>query len=836
MAEIEFSALSRSCLKRRNPDADALQRQITAYQSERNAAGVTIDWRFSTHDARTKLHRFYPCLSNIDRVPEVIPCCNSMQCPSKRKSANTVDAGQQTPSAKVWVTFLNAATGHYPGAEGAKLTTMIDIEIPHIARELHLAGEQVKATVGLLDDGATVPFIARYRKEHTSSLDEVAITSIRDRLSQLRELRDRREAILASLEKRGLLSQELRKAILSAQSMAVLEDTYLPHRPKRRTRAAVARERGLEPLALRLWGQGDFDVATAADEYVNPQAGVDNAKEALSGARDIIAEWVSEDSTARRRIRELFWSQGIISATVTAGTVPAGKDAAAAKYRDYFDWREPIASAPSHRILAMLRGEKESLLSVHIAPPVSSATAILERLFVRAETEAAQQIGLAIRDRYKPLLESALETEVRKAARVRAEDTAIGVFADNMRELLLAPALGQQNTLALDPGFRSGCKLVCLDRQGHLLHHDTVYPLLGERGEQESARKILLLCRQYHIEVIAVGNGTAGRETQAFLRTLGLDPQIAVVMVNESGASVYSASEAARTEFPDQDITVRGAVSIGRRLMDPLAELVKIDPKSIGVGQYQHDVDQKALKQRLDDVVVSCVNQVGVELNTASRELLSYVSGLGPRLANAIVEYRNRNGPFTSRYALQKVPRLGPRAFEQAAGFLRIRAGVQPLDASAVHPESYPVVEAIARDLGRPLDELLGDAAIGGQIDPSRYVSDQIGLPTLNDIVAELARPGRDPRQEFEPFDFAAGVHRIEDLTVGMKLPGVITNVTGFGAFVDVGVHQDGLVHISQLAEGFVSNPSDVVKVQQRVWVTVLEVDLERKRIALSLK
>ena len=547
------------------------------------------------------------------------------------RSANIVDAGQRTPSAKVWVTFPNAATGHYPGAEGAKLTTMIDIEIPQIARELHLAGERVEATVGLLDDGATVPFIARYRKEHTGSLDEVAITSIRDRLSQLRELRDRREAILASLEKRGLLSEELRKAVLSAASMAVLEDTYLLYRPKRRTRAAIARERGLESLALRLWDQGDFDVAMSADEYVNPQAGVDDIKEALSGARDIIAEWVSEDSAARRDIRELFWSQGAISATVTSG-----KDAAAAKYRDYFDWQEPIASAPSHRILAMLRGEKESLLSVHIAPPVSSATAILERIFVRAETEAAQQIGLAIRDRYKPLLESAMETEIRKAARVRAEDTAIGVFADNMRELLLAPALGQKNILALDPGFRSGCKLVCLDRQGHLLHHDTVYPLLGERGEEESARKILLLCSQYRIEAIAVGNGTAGRETQAFLRTLELDPQIAVVMVNESGASVYSASEAARTESPDQDITVRGAVSIGRRLMDPLAELVKIDPKSIGVGQYQHDVDQKALKQRLDDVVVSCVNQVGVELTTASRELLSYVSGLGPRLANAI--------------------------------------------------------------------------------------------------------------------------------------------------------------------------------------------------------
>ena len=448
--------------------------------------------------------------------------------------------------------------------------------------------------------------------------------------------------------------------------------------------------------------------------------------------------------------------------------------------------------------------------------------------FLRGETEAAQQLGLAIRERYKPLLESALETEVRKAARVRAEDTAIGVFADNLRQLLLAPALGQQNTLALDPGFRSGCKLVCLDRQGHLLHHDTVYPLLGERGEQESARKILLLCRQYRIEAIAVGNGTGGRETQAFLRTLGLDPQIAVVMVNESGASVYSASEAARTEFPDQDITVRGAVSIGRRLMDPLAELVKIDPKSIGVGQYQHDVDQKALKQRLDDVVVSCVNQVGVELNTASPELLSYVSGLGPRLANAIVEYRNRNGPFASRDALLKVPRLGPRAFEQAAGFLRIRAGAQPLDASAVHPESYPVVETIARDLGRPSGtRCWATPAIAGQ-DRSQPATSTIGLacPRWMTSVKELARPGRDPRQEFEPFDFAAGVHRIEDLTVGMKLPGVITNVTGFGAFVDVGVHQDGLVHISQLAEGFVRNPSDVVKVQQRVWVTVLEVDL----------
>ena len=720
---------------------------------------------------------------------------------------------------------------HIPRTEDPKLTTTTDPAISQIARELRLAVEQVEATVGLLDDGATVPFIARYRKERTGSLDEVAITGIRDRLAQLRELRERREVILASLETRGLLSEELRAAVLAAESMAVLEDTYLPHRPKRRTRAAIARERGLEPLASRLWAQADFDVHRAAKEYIDPQAGVENASEALKGARDIIAEWVSENSTARREIRELFWSQGTISAKVASG-----KASEAAKYRDYFDWQEPIASAPSHRILAMLRGEKESLLSLRIAPPASAATSILERLFARGETEAAEQVRQAIRERYKALLESAMETEVRKAARVRAEDTAIRVFADNLRGLLLAPALGQKNTLALDPGFRSGCKLVCLDRQGHLLHHDTVYPLLGERDAEEAAGKIRLLCDQYCVEAIAVGNGTGGRETEAFLRTLNLDPQIAVVMVNESGASVYSASETARTEFPDHDITVRGAVSIGRRLLDPLAELVKIDPKSIGVGQYQHDVDQKALKERLDDVVVSCVNQVGVELNTASPQLLSYVSGLGPRLAHAIVEYRNRNGPFTSRDGLKKVPRLGPRAFEQAAGFLRVRGGAQPLDASAVHPESYPVVMAIAKDLGRSVEQVLGDASIGGQIDPNRYVNERVGLPTLHDIVEELTRPGRDPRQEFEPFDFATGVHEIEDLTAGMKLPGVITNVTGFGAFVDVGVHQDGLVHISQLAEGFVNNPSDVVSVQQRVWVTVLEVDLERKRIALSLK
>ena len=708
---------------------------------------------------------------------------------------------------------------------------MIDVAIPQISLELQLTQGQVRATVGLLDIGATVPFIARYRKEATASLDEVAITSIRDRLSKLRELWDRREAILASLEERGLLTEELRKAVLSAKSMATLEDVYLPYRPKRRTRATIARERGLEPLALHLWDQEAFDVNRAGAEYINPELGVEKVEDALGGARDIIAEWVSEDTTARGEMRKLFWSQGTFFSKLVSG-----KESNAAKYRDYFEWEEPVADVPSHRVLAMLRGEREALLSIRIAPPAVQAMAILERIFVTGETEASQQVRLAVQDRYKPLLESSMETEVRRQVRVRAEHTAIKVFADNLRELLLAPALGQKNILALDPGFRTGCKFVCLDRQGRLLHHETIYPLLGGRGKQEAATKVVELCRQYHVEAIAVGNGTGGRETEAFLRGLELGPRIPVVMVNESGASVYSASDVARTEFPDEDITVRGAVSIGRRLMDPLAELVKIEPRAIGVGQYQHDVDQKALKERLDDVIGSCVNNVGVELNTASGELLSYVSGLGPRLAKAIVEYRNSYGPFASRESLKKVPRLGPKAFEQAAGFLRIRKGIHPLDASAVHPESYGVVEAIAKDLGHPLDQVVGDASISGQIDPLRYLSDKVGLPTLNDIIEELARPGRDSRQEFEPFSFAEGVTKIEDLAAGMKLPGVVTNVTDFGAFVDVGVHQDGLVHISQLADRFVRKPSDIVKVQQRVWVTVLEVDLGRKRISLSMK
>lgn len=694
---------------------------------------------------------------------------------------------------------------------------------------------QVAATVSLLDDGATVPFIARYRKENTASLDEVAITSIRDRLSQIRELRARRTAILESLEKRGLLIDELRQAVLAAQTMAELEDIYLPYRPKRRTRATIAKEKGLEPLALHLWGQQEFDVKLAAAEYVDSNTrtvnGVADVTEALSGARDIIAEWVSEDTVARREIRRLFWSQGTFSSSVVSE-----KRGDAGKFRDYFDWEEPVLKVPSHRVLAMLRGEKESILSIRISPPTVQAVAVLQEIFITGDTEASHEVRQAVQDRYKPLLEASMETEVRKEVRLRAEDAAIAVFADNLRELLLAPALGQKNVLALDPGFRSGCKLVCLDRQARLLHNDTVYPHMGDRAEQEAGNKIVDLCRLYDVEAIAVGNGTAGRETESFLRTLELDTNINIVMVNESGASVYSASEVARSEFPDHDLTVRGAVSIGRRLMDPLAELVKIDPKAIGVGQYQHDVDQKALKERLDDVVGSCVNNVGVELNTASGELLSYVSGLGPKLANAIVDYRNENGPFATREALKKVPRLGPKAFEQAAGFLRIREGDNPLDASAVHPESYKVVRAIAKDLGQPLDQVVGNASIATQIALNRYVTDKVGLPTLTDIIEELARPGRDPRQKYEAFSFAEGINKIEDLTVGMKLPGIITNVTAFGAFVDLGVHQDGLIHISQLANKYVSNPADEVKVQQQVWVTVLEVDLERKRIGLSMK
>ena len=708
---------------------------------------------------------------------------------------------------------------------------MLQTHVEKISGELGVAARRVAAAAGLLDGGATVPFIARYRKEATGSMNEVAVTRVRDRLAQLRDLDQRRKAILTSLEERELLTPKLAASINAAQNMAILEDIYLPYRPKRRTRATIAREKGLEPLAEIIWRQDETDPLQAAAHYVDPEAGVETAADALSGSRDIMAEWVSEDSAARASMRRRFLTEGII-----ASKVAGGRPDQAIKYRDYYDWQEPVAAVTSHRLLAMLRGERESMLTVHVQPEEAEALIGLESLFVKGNGLSSQQMRLAVHDGYKRLLSPSMETEARNVIKQRADETAIQVFASNLRQLLLAPALGEKNVLALDPGFRTGCKLVCLDRQGKLLHRETVYPLLDQRRAQQAGRTVQDLCRRFEIEAIAVGNGTGGRETEAFLRTLDLATPTPVVMVNESGASVYSASEAARAGFPDEDLTVRGAVSIGHRLMAPLAELVKIDPKSIGVGQYQHDVDQKALKGRLDDVAVNCVNRVGVAVNTASVQLLAYVSGLGPGLARAIVRYRDVNGPFKSRETLKKVPHLGPKAFEQAAGFLRIRGGGHPLDASAVHPESYHIVEAMSRDANCSVADLLGDASLRARIDPKKYVSERTGLPTLTDIMEELSCPGQDPCQEFAPFSFHQGVQRIEDLAVGMRLPGIVSNITAFGAFVDVGVHQDGLVHISQMADRFVRNPSEVVHLQQQVSVTVLSVDLDRKRISLSMK
>jgi len=704
--------------------------------------------------------------------------------------------------------------------------------IIQIARELRVPAAQVEATGRLLSDGATVPFLARYRKEATGSLDEVAITAIRDRLEQLAELDKRREAMIASLTERNLLTDELARKLNGAETMTELEDHYLPYRPKRRTRATIAREQGLEPLAQWLLARqtdAQANPATEAKRYVNDA--VATADDALAGARDIIAEMVSDDQPARAKLRVCFVRQATL-----ASTVVKGKEADGEKYRDYFAWSEPAANAPSHRVLALFRGENEGMLTVHLLPPEEEAVALIRPLFVRGLTPVAEQVNDAVRDSYKRLLAPSLEKEFRNELKRRADEQAIRVFVENLRELLLAPPLGQRRVLALDPGFRTGCKLAVLDAQGKLLHHTAVFPHTGERQRAEAGRIVRELCERYAIEAIAIGNGTAGRETETFIRDLPLPAAPQVVMVNESGASIYSASEVAREEFPDLDLTVRGAVSIGRRLQDPLGELVKIDPKSIGVGQYQHDVDQAALKRSLDDVVMSCVNGVGVEVNTASAQLLTYVSGIGPTLARNVVAYRAENGPFTGRAQLRKVKGLGPKAFEQAAGFLRIRGGKQPLDASAVHPESYPTVDRMCADLGCTVTELLSNEALQKQIDPDRYVTAQVGLPTLRDILAELARPGRDPRPQFEAFAFAEGIESLNDLQVGMKLPGIVTNVTAFGAFVDIGVHQDGLVHISHLSNTFVRNPHDVVKLGQRVVVTVTGIDLPRKRVALSMK
>ncbi len=704
--------------------------------------------------------------------------------------------------------------------------------IQAVAGKLSLAPRQVAATALLLQEGATVPFIARYRKERTGQLDEVQITGVRDEMVRLVELDARRDTIVKSLDERKLLTDELRAAVAGAETLAALEDVYLPYRPKRRTRATIARERGLEPLATLLFAQdAACDPAAAGAPFVNAALGVESAEAALAGARDIVAEWVNEDAEIRRTLRKLFETEAVIESRVRKENEEQG-----AKYRDYFAWNEPVAKAPSHRLLAMFRGEHEEVLTLKIRPPEEVAVAHVLRAVVKNQQAAGRQVALAAEDAYKRLLAASMEVETRLALRERADEEAIKVFQANLRELLMAAPLGQRAVLALDPGFRTGCKLVCLDRQGKLLFHGVLHLTTGAREAQEAGRAIVKLCEQFKVEAIAIGNGTAGRETETVVRALPLPKSIPIVMVNESGASIYSASEAAREEFPDEDLTVRGAVSIGRRLMDPLAELVKLDPKSIGVGQYQHDVNQLKLKDALDDVVTSSVNRVGVELNTASKQLLTYASGLGPLLAANIVQYRNEHGPFASRAALKQVPRLGPKAFEQCAGFLRVRGGAHPLDASAVHPERYALVDRMAADLGCTVADLLHSGERRAQLDLSRYVSDDVGRPTLEDILQELARPGRDPREQFEAFAFDERVHKVEDLKPGMKLPGIVTNVTNFGAFVDVGVHQDGLVHISELSDQFVRNPADVVKVQQKVQVTVMEVDLARNRIALSLK
>jgi uncharacterized protein len=698
---------------------------------------------------------------------------------------------------------------------------------PHVdktARELSLRGEQVRATAALLAEGATVPFVARYRKEATGSLDEVAIAAIRDRLAQLEALDHRRAAIIASLEERNLLTDTLNAGLRAAETLAALEDLYLPFRPKRRTRASIARDQGLEPLAEIILRQDPrVDPAAEAAKYVTDD--VPAVDLALQGARDIMAERVNDDADARARIRRLFLARGILRSELKRG-----KAAEAIKFKDYFDWSEPIRTAPSHRVLAILRGEAEDMLSCSIQPPEPDAIAILEGLFVKGTSRSSEQVRLAVHDGYKRLLGRAMETETRADAKRRADAAAIRVFADNLRQLLLAPPLGQKRVLAIDPGFRTGCKVVALDAEGQLIHEEVIY-LDRSRAAEEAVKRLV---DTYRIEAIAIGNGTAGRETETFIRKLGLSPEI--VMVSESGASVYSASAVAREEFPDRDITVRGAVSIGRRLMDPLAELVKLDAKSIGVGQYQHDVDQDELKRSLDDIVVSCVNAVGVEVNTASKQLLAYVSGLNTTVADNIVRYRNANGPFKRRRDLMEVPRLGAKAFEQAAGFLRIRGAANPLDASAVHPESYAVVDHMAADLGVNVRDLVRDETLRQRIQPQRYITDTVGLPTVSDILAELGKPGRDPREQFETFRFSEGVNTLEDVQPGMKLAGIVTNVTAFGAFVDIGVHQDGLVHISQLADRFVKDPRDVVKVHQQVLVTVLEVDPVRKRIGLSMR
>jgi uncharacterized protein len=696
----------------------------------------------------------------------------------------------------------------------------MSLKIPH-----------VRAVSELLDDGATVPFIARYRKEATGGLDETQVAAVRDRLHLLLELDSRKTAILNSLEKHGHLTDELKAAVSEAESLTKLEDIYLPYRPKRRTRAVIAKEKNLEPLADLILEQKGVEPEKEAVHYIDHEKGVFSTEDALAGARDIISEHINENQEIREKLRTLFMESGRFVCRVSKN-----KEKEGIKYKDYFQWDEPVSNAPSHRVLAMRRGEKEGILNLSVQPDETRAHIIIKSRFVKGDGPDSRQVEIAAEDSYKRLLSRSMETEVRLATKERADKAAIQVFTRNLRELLLTPPLGAKRVMGIDPGFRTGCKVVCLDRQGKLLCHDTIYPHTGEKKSDEAKEIIKSRCVEFEIEAIAVGNGTAGRETQGFIKSIQLEKPIPTVLVNESGASIYSASECARREFPDLDLTVRGSISIARRLMDPLAELVKIDPKSIGVGQYQHDVDQPALKKSLDDVVESCVNAVGVDVNRASMELLTYVSGLGPQLAANIVSHRNENGPFESRKNLKNVTRLGPKAFEQSAGFLRIPGGENPLDSSAVHPESYSIVDIMAKDLDSTVSDLMKKATLRKQINIQKYISDTVGLPTLKDIMDELDKPGRDPREAFTVFEFAKGINKISDLSAGMRIPGVVTNVTAFGAFVDIGVHQDGLVHISEMSDGYVKNPADLVKVHQKVNVRVLSIDLSRNRISLSMK
>ena len=691
-----------------------------------------------------------------------------------------------------------------------------------------ISKSQIEATVRLLEEGCTIPFIARYRKEVTGGLDEVEIEEIRKEDLRKKELEKRKQTVLSTIEEQGKLTAELKKRIVECDDLQILEDIYLPYKPKRRTKAAIAKENGLEPLADWLMKEQNGDVFREAARFVKNE--VKSEDDALAGARDIIAEVVNENEIARSTIRHEFQRYASVKTKVARD-----KETEGIKYKDYFEFEEPLHRSPSHRLLAMFRGEEEGVLRMRIAPEEEFAVEKLENLFIKRNTDASDQIALAIKDSYKRLLEPSIENEFRSLYKAKADEEAIKVFAENLRQLLLAAPLGNKRILALDPGFRTGCKVVCLNEEGKLLTETVIYPHEPQREERRAGEEIKGLVKRFAIEAIAIGNGTAGRETEQFIRSLELEKGIDVFMVNESGASIYSASEIAREEFPDQDITVRGAVSIGRRLADPLSELVKIDPKSIGVGQYQHDVDQNKLRESLDTVVLSCVNNVGVNVNSASKSLLTYVSGLGPKLAENIVKFREENGPFKSRASLKKVPKLGEKSFEQSAGFLRIPGAKNILDNSAVHPESYSIVEKMAQDLNCTIEQLIKEESLRKQIDPKRYISEKAGLPTIQDILKELAKPGRDPRSQIETFSFA-DVRKPEDLYEGMELPGIVTNITNFGCFVDIGVKQDGMVHISQMANKFIKDPNEVVKLNQKVRVKVVEVDMQRKRIALTMK